>query len=171
MAMTGLGILEDEPSTTGGSYLDASPALDDVHSLSTTVAELPAHLLEALKSHAFGTPGAEPPPPVSAAPRSSWAGHELVDLTDHLDADEAMTLQLDTVMLDVAELPPLVELPLDEAPPRTIELHVVRETDPLAAVDSALVGLPRAWLVAGALVASLATTFVIALLCWTLVAL
>jgi len=168
MATPGVGILEDELFPAGYPYLEAAPAPDDVHNLSTTVAELPAHVLESLRSHALGAPVADTSSPARAS-RAAWAGHELVDLTDRLDADEPMTLQLDTMMLEVAALPPIVELPMDEATPQTIELHVVREAGLLAGVESELARLPRPWLIAGALVASVVFAGVVVLLCWTLV--
>ena len=162
MAKYGLGILEEELPSMGIPNLDP-PSLDNVHDISTTVVELPPQVLEALKP-----PGLRSS--LDAAPRfRPWEGAaDLVDLSDRFDADEPKTV-LDTMLLDAAELEAAGELAPEESPPQTIELHVVRDTGPLAVVESELARLPRPWVIAGALVASVAIAGVMAMLCWTIV--
>ncbi len=173
MAKYGLGLLEEEPSSAG--LVDLSPPPpphppDDVHNVSTMVAELPPHLLESMKPPSLREPPdgplARPLSLPSSAPRPWHGGAELFDLAGRLDADEPQTLQLDTVLLDASSIP---DPSMDEAPPQTIELHVIRESNPLAAIESELARLPRPWAIGGALVASVSIAGVIAMLCWTLV--
>ena len=174
MAKYGLGLLEEERSSAGLVNLSPPPPPpDDVHNVSTMVAELPPHLLDSMKAPSRREPPegperphAGPPSRTSSFPRPWQGGAELFDLTDRLDADEPQTLQLDTVLLDASSIP---DLSMDEAPPQTIELHVIRENSPLAAVESELARLPRPWIIGGALVASVSIAGVIAMLCWTLV--
>ena len=176
MAQHGLGILEEQLTSTSLSRRGDAPTLDDVHNISTTVTELPPHLLEALKTPEVRVNEAPPRPRQStwsasstSSTSSTWkGGAELIDLSERSDADEAMTLELDTVMLGMALLPPVAELPQEEAPPQTIELHVVRRAGPLAALETELSGLPRPWLFGGAAVAAICVAGVLAMFCWTL---
>jgi hypothetical protein len=159
--------MADEISLEGVLGPDAEPPrvaddVEDVHDASTTVAELPAGLLDALKSPALRTPTASPP----AIAASELEVHEdrdaLLDLVDGLDADEPETLQLETVLLGVPLEPPE---PTDvEASPRSIEIHVSTSTGALDAVESEIEQLPRTWKIAGALVAAFAVAIVAAAL-------
>lgn len=164
MAQHGLGLLEEQLSSDGLLELGAHPSTDDVHNASTTVAELPPHLLESLKELG-GAPPMPPRPPIAAPSPHEHA--EIFDLVARLDVDEPETLLLDTALLD--SLPPLPMLVTDETPPQTIELHVIRESGPLAAVETELARLPRPVVIAGALVASVSLAGVMAVLCWTLI--
>jgi len=174
MAKQGLGFVEDELSPLGLVTFTTPSSADDVHNASTTVAELPPHILEALKPPGLRIEREEAvtPPPPSAGEGAGWAGAEgVLDLVERLDEGEPKTVQLDTIVLDIEDIESIPELPVppdDEAPPQTIELHVIREGGPLAAVETELARLPRAWLVAGALVASVSIAGVMVLFCWML---
>ncbi len=176
MAKQGLGTADDELCPIGLVNLGPSPYPDDVHNASTTIAELPPQLLEALKPAGLRAGAEASSPPSARSLEAQDAISELVSLDElvnldellRLDEDEPKTLLLDTVVLDAESLPPLEAIPLEEAPPQTIELHVIRESMPLVAVESELARLPRPWIIAGALVASVSIAGAMALFCWTI---
>lgn len=184
MAKHGLGFLEDDLAYA--PLASAPPLLldDDVHDMSTAVAELPPALLEELKTPELRD--AEHPLALARTNTTAWLETDdlvdLVDLVEH-DPDQAMTMDLDTVMMDLASLPPLAVT--DEAPPEAVELliryehgtshDVAHERGALGAlgalgvVAAELARLPRTWVVGGTVLGAAAAGSVVALLCGALV--
>jgi hypothetical protein len=140
----------------------ASPE-DTVHDASTAVAEMPAALLESLKSPGLRTAAISPSANGETESKSDERPPLVADLVERLDANEPETLLLETLQLETAvlEVPPLPP-PLPD-----IEIHVYTHepaSGALGVVESEIAQLPRTWKIAGMVVASVIVGGVAALL-------